>query len=83
MTRQSSLTNKIRKEFIKKDIVTLAELYFIIEQDEGIEHPRIHLKHKIRSSLFSLKKIGKIKLIGEGTYQLVKKKDSEGFDPST
>ena len=81
MNKRSSLTNKIRKEFTKKDTVTLPELYFTLEQDEELEHLRTHLKHRIRSSLYHLKKNNKIKLTGEGTYQLVKKRTRRASIP--
>lgn len=74
MKKIPSLSNKIRKEFAKNDMIKLADLYSTLSQDKELEHVS-HLKHRIRSTLYGMKKVGKIKLIDECTYQLIKSKD--------
>ncbi len=82
MNKPASLINKIRKEFEKNETVKLVDLYSTLSQDEKFKHIT-HLKHRIRSTLSNLKKRGKIKIIEQGTYKIIKEKDSKGFDPST
>ena len=71
MKKPSSLINKIRQEFVKKDTIKLVDLYSTLCQDEDLEHLRSHLKHRIRGRLYNMKKRGKIELINEGTYKLI------------
>ncbi|MCJ8306549.1 MAG: hypothetical protein HRU07_05810 [Nitrosopumilus sp.] len=83
MAKPSSVTNKIKKEFRKKDILTLDEIYSILFQDEELKAIGPNLKHRIRSSIYMLKKNATLELIDKGTYKIINKKGSEGFDPST
>jgi len=72
MANHSSITNRIRKEFEKKDILTLHEIYFILSQYQEVERISSHLKHKIRGSIHSMKKSGKLEQIDKATYKIIK-----------
>ena len=77
------VTSKIKKEFAKKDTLTLNELYSILSQDDELKKVIPNLKHRIRSSIYMLKKNETLELIDKGTYKIINTEDSEGFDPST
>lgn len=70
MSKPSSVTRKILNEFSKNNTIKLDELYFTLSQNEEFEHIQ-HLKHRIRSSLYNLKKQGRIELVSKSTYQIL------------
>lgn len=72
MDKSSSITNRIKKEFEKKDTLTLHEIYSILSQYEEVEHISSKMKHKIRGSIYNMKKGGDLELIDKATYKIVK-----------
>ena len=69
---KSTLAEKIQKEFIKKDILTLNEIYITLSQDMELKVLTPIIKHSVRSSIYSMKKSGKIELIDKATYKIIK-----------
>lgn len=72
MDKSSSITNRIKKEFEKKDTLTLHEIYSILSQYEEVEYISSNLKHKIRGSIHSMKKRGDLEQIDKAIYKIVK-----------
>ncbi len=70
MGRSSIISNKVKREFSKKNTLTLDELYQTLSKDTALEYVMPHLKHRIRSCLYALKKQGIIELVDKATYQL-------------
>jgi len=72
MTKKPSIITKIKGEFIKTDVIKLDELYSILSQDNDLKSlSPIDLKHRVRSSIYSMKKQGCIKQISKSTYEIV------------
>lgn len=70
MRKNSSVTDKIMTEFAKKETIRLDELYSILSKDDELEPIRHALKHRIRSSVYNLKKQGRLELISKSTYRI-------------
>ncbi len=62
--------NVFYKYVSKKNTIKLFDLYCTLSQDAELEH-MLHLKHRIRGSLFSLKKSGRIKRVSDATYKIL------------
>jgi len=69
--KKISFSKIVRQAFEDKDVRTLHELYLMFEDNEKLEYePRV-LKHRIRSTLYGLKKTNYIELIDVGKYKKI------------
>ena len=65
-----SITDIIRNEFDKNDEVTLDELYNVLAKNPIVKHlESSKIKHRVRSTIYSLKKGNSIVQIGKATYK--------------
>ncbi len=67
-----SVTKKIKREFAKKDTLTLDEIHSILSQDKELEYVMPNLRHRIRNNPYGMKKKGDLELIDKATYKIVK-----------
>ena len=70
MTR-SKTTDLVRCAFLSKETRTLDELYKLAQNDTDDNFRSAISKHRIRSTIFSMKKTGEIKRIGDSMYQKI------------
>jgi len=66
-----SITDIIKKEFDEREKITLKELYELLSKNPNIGVDHSKLKHRIRSTLYSLKHSNNIKRVGEATYEKI------------
>jgi len=66
-----SLTKIVLEAFDGKNVRTLDELYSIIEDDKRAKIVAEHLKHRVRSCVWSLTKSNKIKNVGPAKYMKI------------
>lgn len=71
MAKQSQLTRKIVNVFLIYETIRLGDLYALLSEDAELKNIR-HIEHKIRGSIYHLKKQGKVKSVSGATYQYVK-----------
>ena len=64
-----SMIKLIRKMFDENKELTLKQIYDSLEENSKIEITGNTLKHRIRSSIYSLKKANSVKRIDAATYQ--------------
>lgn len=65
-----SITDIIRNEFNKNDEITLEELYDILAKNPIVKHlDSRKIKHRVRSTIYSLKKGNSIIQVGKATYK--------------
>lgn len=64
-----SILKMIRAMFSEKDKLTLSEMYNELSKNPNLDWPEKILRHRIRSTIYSLKKTGEIKRIGDATYK--------------
>ena len=64
-----SMVKLIRKMFDENKELTLKQIYDSLEENSKIEITGNTLKHRIRSSIYSLKKSNSLKRIDAATYQ--------------
>jgi len=64
-----SMIKLIRKMFDENNELTLKQIYDGLEENSNIEMTGNTLKHRIRSSIYSLKKGNSVKRIDAATYQ--------------
>lgn len=64
-----STVDLIRDIFKEKDLVTLNELYEILSENPKFTLSKNQIKHRIRSSVYSLNKNGEITRIENSTYK--------------
>ena len=64
-----SMIKLIRKMFDENKELTLKQIYDALEENSKIEITGNTLKHRIRSSIYSLKKSNSLKRIDAATYQ--------------
>ncbi len=55
--------------FSEKDKLTLKEMYNEISKNPNLEWSEQKLRHRIRSSIYSMKKSGEIIRVGDSTYK--------------
>lgn len=70
----TGFTEIVRKSFEKGDPITLIELYDMISKNPDAKVDPDKLKHRVRSSIYSLQKSKEIIRVGGTTYQKVSKK---------
>jgi hypothetical protein len=70
MTNRINITNVIREEFSKKKRQTINELCSVIQANPNIDSSKIDVNHRVRSSLYSMKKSGQIRRVGDATYEI-------------
>lgn len=69
--RKNSISNIIRQEFSRKKRLTINELCIVINADPNIDSSKIDVNHRVRSSLYSMKKSGQIKWVADSTYEII------------
>ena len=60
----------VKDEFSKNKTRTLAELYDTLSSNPDISLEGTTLKHRIRSAIYGLKQIDKVKLVSKATYSV-------------
>ena len=60
----------VKEEFRKNETRTLAQLYDTLSSNPEISLEGITLKHRIRSAIYGLKQIDKVKLVSKATYSV-------------
>ena len=65
---KTSFSEIVLNLFNEDEEITLNEMYHSLSTNKDIELRGSTLKHRIRSTLYGLKKSGKIKRVSDGTY---------------
>ena len=60
----------VKDEFAQNKTRTLAQLYDTLSSNPEISLEGITLKHRIRSAIYGLKQIDKVKLVSKATYSV-------------
>jgi len=66
---KTSFSEIVVNLFNEDEEITLNEMYHSLSTNKDIELRGSTLKHRIRSTLYGLKKSGKIKRVSDGTYK--------------
>lgn len=70
----TSTINLIRQIFEEHELATLDELYEILSNNPKFTLSKTVIRHRIRSSIFALKKNGEITRIKNSTYKKIQLK---------
>lgn len=66
-----NLAEVVRAEFENKKQLTLEDLYKLLSQNSDINIEPSKLKHRIRSTIYSLQQSKKIKRVGGAIYEKI------------
>lgn len=66
---REGIADIIRSEFNKKNTLTLSELYEIVSKNPNLNIDPSKIKHRIRSTIYSLQQSNEIARIERNTYK--------------